>query len=194
MAGFALLAVSLPLLFWFRLDYYEACARCARKREVQEWLIPFTRIAYYEYRQEMETPLSPVLAELGYVDPHDHDWLIIHGTGPGTEELMGEGFPLAQSLVTASMGRFVRLLDQHLEEEEVGYWFARMSDPQHAYVVRNIADQIVQESYADAAAFRARLEKVGAHERALHRYRMGLLIDEPEARTPPRLLYERSPR
>lgn len=194
MLGFAVLVTAAPLIIWFRLDYYEVCASCARKRDVQEWLIPFTRHAYYRYALELESPLSEVLEDLRLVDDHAHDWLLVHGEGPGSREFMGEGYPVAQGLITPAMGDFVRLLHRHLEKDELGYWFARMTHPQHAYVVRNIADQMVQESYVDAETFRARLRQVGDLERSMQRFRLGLTIDEPEARTPPRLLYQRSPR
>jgi len=191
MAGFGLLVMTLPLVFWFQLEYYEVCPVCARKRDVQEWLVPFTYHPYYHYAVIHETPLSVVVEELGYVDPHEHDWLRVHGFGPGTREIHGEGFPIAQGLVTPQMGEFVRLIHRHLTEEEVAYWFARMTHPQHAYVVRNIADQCVLQQYADTAAFRARLDEVASEQRRLQAFRLGVNIDEPQTRTPPRLLYER---
>lgn len=193
MGLFALLVLVLPLMFWFRLEYYEVCPLCARKQEVQRWLIPFTRTAYYEFRQIEDSPLTVQLAEFKYLDEHEHGWLIVRGNGPGAAEIMGEGVRVAPGLVTPAIGPFVGLLHRYTDPETEAYWFARMTHPHHADFVRNVAETCVKESFADADTFRQRLGEIQRHERFLLLQRL-IRVDEPEARTPPRLLYQRPPR
>jgi len=193
MVIFGLLVIMLPLIFWFRLDYYEVCPRCARQRDVQQWLIPFTRSAYYTFTQVTDSPLTTKLLEMKYVDEHEHLWLVVRGTGPGTAEITGEGVRVAPGLITPSIGPFVGLLHQYTQPETEAYWFARMTHPQQADFVRNVADTCVKETFADAETFRKRLQEITAYERRLLIDRLGR-ANEPEARTPPRLLYQRPSR
>jgi len=193
MALFAALVLMLPLMFWFRLEYYEVCPRCARKRDVQQWLIPFTRTSYYDFHLVEDSPLTARLHEFGYVDEHEHGWLMVRGNGPGTTDILGEGVRVAPGLISPSIASFVELLHRHTDDATVGYWFARMTHPQQSDFVRNVADKCARESFADAEAFRARLKEIAAYERRLLIERLGR-VDEPEARTPPRLLYQRPPR
>jgi len=194
MIGFGLFVITLPAVFWYRTDYYDVCPLCAEKRDVQEWLVPFTYTPYYTYYQAQATPLSETLKELNLVDEHDHHWLQGHGNGPGFREIYGEGFLISHGLITSSMGEFVRLIDRFGDDEEMAYWFARITRPEHSYVVRNIADKCVARSYADAEAFHEYLDEVASLEFSQQRFRLGRLTDVPKARTPPRLLYERSSR
>lgn len=193
LALFALLVLTLPLVFWFRLDYYEVCPQCARKRDVQEWLVPFTRTAYYRFEVIEDSPLTTRLIEYEYLPAHEHEWLVVHGTGPGANRILGEGLRVAPGLISSSIAPFVELLQRHTDAATVGYWFARMAHPQQAEFVRNVADRCARESYADAEGFRTRLAAITAHERRLLRERLGR-VDEPETRTPPRLLYQRPSR
>lgn len=194
MIGFGVFVIILPSVFWFRSEYYEVCPRCAHKQEVQEWLIPFTNVPYYRYLQIRDTSLSMAADELGLVAEHEHLWLRGHGSGPGDRDVYGEGFLIAQGLITPSVGDFVRLLDRYSDEETMAYWVARITHPQHSYVVRNIADRCAGQAYESADAFNERLEQVARSEILQQRFRLGSFIDEPEARTPPRLLYQRSSR
>jgi hypothetical protein len=193
MAGFGLLMLSLVAVLWFRRETEELCPVCARTRAVQAWLVPFTDRAYYTEHQIQDSELTRALEELGYVDPHEHPWLLITGTGPGGRQQLGGGLTIAQGLLTPSVGQFTRLLHRHADEAVVARWLARMGHPQHAYMVRNVADALVQEEYPDAERFRARLAEVAGFERSLQIYRLGN-VDEPETRTPPRLLHQRPPR
>jgi hypothetical protein len=193
MALFAVLVLALPLLFWFRLEYYEVCPQCARQRDVQRWLIPFTGTSYYDFHVIEDSPLTVRLEEFAYVDEHEHAWLIVRGNGPGTTDILGEGLRVAPGLVSPSIASFVDLLQRHTDPETVAYWFARMTHPQQSDFVRNVADKCARESFADAEAFRGRLKEIAAFERRLLIERLGR-VDEPEARTPPRLLYQRPPR
>lgn len=192
--GFGLFVISLPFIFWFRLDYYEVCPICARKQDVQKWLVPFTRTAYYTYAQLQETTLSATLDELKLVEPHEHLWLIAHGEGPGPQVIFGEGFPISQGLTTPCMGPFVRLLNRHTDEATVGFWFARITRPEYSYAVRNVADKCVGKTYESDEAFQTYLTQVGTLELSQQRFRIGRIIDEPQTRTPPRLLYQRPSR
>lgn len=194
MIGFGLFVTILPSIFWFRSEYYEVCPRCAHKREVQEWLIPFTDKPYYQHFTIRDTTLSKTVEDLQLVDDHDHLWLQAHGSGPGGRVIYGEGFLIAHGLITPSVGEFVRLLDRYSDEEQMAYWIARITHPEHSYVVRNVADQCAGRSYENAETFNQRLEEVAKFEISQQRYRLGIFIDEPETRTPPRLLYQRPPR
>ncbi|MBI1176659.1 hypothetical protein GC207_04385 [bacterium] len=193
MAFFSLLVIILPLVFWFRLDYYEVCPTCAREREVQDWLIPFTRTPYYTYTQIEDTPLTAELAKLHYVDQHQHHWLIIRGVGPGNDEIIGEGVRVAPGLITPAIAPFVELLHKYTDPETEAYWFARMTHPQQSDFVRKVAEQITTESFADGEAFRERLRALKSSERRLLIARWGRVY-EPQERTPPRLLYQRTSR
>ena len=193
MAAFGLFIVGLALMLWFRLEYEELCPQCARTRTVQDWLIPFTDRPYYSFATSEETALTKALEEFGYVDPHEHPWLLISGTGPGPKQNLGGGLVIAQGIVSPSVAEFLRLLHRYADEQETAYWLARMTMPQHAYMVRNVADACVKETYADASAFRTRLNEIKWTERRLQFYRLGE-VDEPEVRTPPRLLHQRPPR
>jgi hypothetical protein len=194
MVAFGAVVLVLPSVFWFRSEYYEVCPRCAQKREVQDWLIPFTATPYYRYLEVKDTALSVAAKDLGMVEEHDHIWLKGHGHGPGGDNLYGEGFLIAHGLVTPTVGEFVRLLDLYSDDEEMAYWVARITHPQHSYVVRNIADNCVGRSYENADSFNQHLAEVARKEISQQRYRLGYNIHEPEARTPPRLLYQRPPR
>lgn len=193
LAVFALLVLGLPLIFWFRQEYYEVCPQCARLRDVQRWLVPFTETPYYTFTQTEDTPLTLKLVEFGYLDEHEHTWLVVQGSGPGTREVRGEGVHIAGGLTTPSIAPFVSLLHQHTDPETLAYWFARMTHPQHAAAARNVADRCSRESFPDAAAFRERLRQIAAFEHRELLFRLGP-VHEPEIRTPPRLLYQRSPR
>jgi hypothetical protein len=193
MALFAVLVLALPLVVWFRLEYYEVCPQCARKRDVQQWLVPFTRNSYYDFSVIEDSPLTARLLEYQYVPAHEHRWLIVRGSGPGNTDILGEGLRVAPGLVSPSIASFVDLLQRHTDPETVAYWFARMTHPQQADFVRNVADTCARESFADAETFRARLREIAAYERRLLIERLGR-VDEPESRTPPRLLYQRPSR
>ena len=193
MAAFAGLIVGLALVLWYRLEYEELCPQCARTRTVQDWLVPFTERPYYSFATVEESALTKALEEFQYVDPHEHPWLLISGTGPGPKQNLGGGLVIAQGVLSPSVAELVRLLHRHTDEKETAYWLARMTMPQHAYMVRNVADACVKESYADAATFRTRLNEIKWTERQLQIYRLGE-VDEPEVRTPPRLLHQRPPR
>jgi hypothetical protein len=193
MAGFALLVLGLPLIFWFRQEYYELCPQCARLRDVQRWLVPFTEAPYYSFTQTQESPLTLKLHEFGYLDEHEHNWLLVEGRGPGDRIIRGEGVHIASGLTTATIAPFVSLLHQHTDPETEAYWFARMTHPQHAAVVRNVADRCSRESFTDATTFRERLTQIAAFEHREMLFRLGP-VHEPEIRTPPRLLYQRPPR
>lgn len=190
---FALLVLTLPLVFWFRLEYFEVCPQCARKREVQQWLIPFTRTSYYDFSLVEDSPLTARLIEYQYVPDHAHRWLIVRGSGPGNADIMGEGVRVAPGLVSPSIAPFVDLLQRHTDPATVAYWFARMTHPQQSDFVRNVADQCARETFADSEGFRTRLREIAAFERRLLIERLGR-VNEPEAPTPPRLLYQRPPR
>ena len=191
---FALFVLALPSVFWFRVEYYDICPNCARKREVQDWLVPFTSKVYYRYVLPQDTELTLALEEFELVDAHEHRWLKGHGYGPGERVTYGEGFNIAQSLTTPSVGKFVRLLQRYSDEDAMAYWFARMTHSDHSYVVRNVADQCVDRSYADATAFNEHLALVAREQIQIHHFRLNIDFDEPESRTPPRLLYERPSR
>jgi hypothetical protein len=103
MAGFALLVLGLPLIFWFRQEYYEVCPQCARLRDVQRWLVPFTESSYYTFTQTEDTPLTLKLNEFGYLDEHEHRWLMVEGRGPGDRIIRGEGVHIASGLTTATI-------------------------------------------------------------------------------------------
>jgi hypothetical protein len=186
---FGLFVVTLPAIFWYRLEYLEVCPRCAQVRDVQEWLIPFTRESYYKYYQLKETSLFNAITDLQLVDAHEHEWLQTAGHGPGFKEIRGEGFGISQGLTGSSVGEFVRLLNRYSDEEAMAYWFARITRPEHSYVVRNVADQCVGRSYENAEAFNNYLNEVSERELSQQRFRLGQNIHEPEPRTPPRLLY-----
>jgi hypothetical protein len=193
MGGFALLVVGLPLIFWCRQEYYEVCPQCARLRDVQRWLVPFAETPYYTFTQTEDTALTLKLIELGYLDEHQHVWLMVQGSGPGSREIRGEGVHIATGLTTPSIAPFVGLLHQYTDPETLAYWFARMTHPQHAAVARNVADRCSRESFTDADNFRERLRQIAAFEHREMLFRLGP-VHEPEIRTPPRLLYQRSPR
>jgi len=190
---FALLVAGLLLIFWYRIEYFEVCPQCARMRDVQEWLVPFTRSSYYTHHEVGDSALTTLLDEWRYVDEHEHQWLLVRGVGPGSHELTGEGVRVAPALITPSVAPFVSLLHQHTDAETEAYWFARMTHPHHADFVRNVADRCAREQFADAAAFRDRLRQIADDERRLLIERLGR-VHEPETRTPPRLLYQRPPR
>lgn len=192
--GFGLFVVTLPAVFWYRLEYYEVCPFCAQKREVQEWLVPFTYTPYYTYVELKETSLFNAVADLRLVEAHEHEWLQVQGHGPGFKEIHGEGFSISQGLTAPAVGEFVRLLDRYSDEKAMAYWFARITRPEHSYVVRNIADKCIRRSYQSAEAFNKYLNEVAELEFRQQRFRLNYTLDEPEPRTPPRLLYQRSPR
>ena len=158
MIGFGAFVFTLPSVFWFRNDFYEVCPMCAHRRDVQEWLVPFTNKPYYRYLEVKDTELSRAAFDLGLVGDHEHLWLQGHGSGPGQQDLYGEGFLIAQGLVTPSVGEFVRLLDRYSDDEAMAFWLARITHPQHSYVVRNIADNCAGRSYEDANAFNEHLD------------------------------------
>ena len=191
---FGLFVITLPAVFWYRLEYYEVCPQCAQKRETQEWLIPFTYRSYYNYYELRDTELFKAVTALKLVDEHEHQWLQVKGNGPGFKKIYGAGFSISQGLTTPSVGEFVRLLDRYSDEEAMAYWFARITDPEHSYVVRNVADRCVGRSYEDAVAFNDHVNEVAKIEISQQRFRLSYTVNEPETRTPPRLLYERSPR
>jgi len=191
--GFGLFVITLPAIFWYRLEYYEVCPQCALTRDVQEWLVPFTYQPYYTYHELKETELFKAVTDLHLVDPHEHEWLQVQGSGPGFKEIYGEGFSISQGLTMPSVGEFVRLLSRYTDEETMSYWFARITRPEHSYVVRNVADKCVGRSYENAGAFKDYLNTVAAIEFSQQRFRLGNFVNEPQTRTPPRLLYERSP-
>jgi hypothetical protein len=193
MAAFSLLVITLPLVFWFRLDYFEVCPTCARKREVQQWLIPFTRTPYYTYARVEDSPLTHELIKLHYLDEHKHEWLLVRGSGPGDNEMMGEGLRLTPGLVSPAIAPFVDLLHKFTDPPTEAYWFARMTHFQQADFVNKVALIITKESFADGEAFREQLQKVASVERRRLISRWGKVY-EPEERTPPRLLYQRPPR
>ena len=187
MALFAMAVLTLPLIFWFRLEYYEVCPVCARVRDVQDWLIPFTRAPYYTFATIEDSPLTTRLIDYGYVDEHPHKWLLVRGSGPGTTDIMGEGLRVVAGLTTPSIAPFVDLLHQHTDPATEAYWFARMTHPQQADFVRNVADRCTKETFADAGTFRKRLAETTTFQRQLLTFRLGR-INEPESRTQPRLL------
>lgn len=190
---FGLLVLGLPLVFWYRLEYLEVCPQCARVRDCQDWLIPFSRTSYYTHREVQDTALTTQLVAWQYVDAHAHQWLLVRGVGPGSHEITGEGVRVAPALITPAIAPFVERLHEFTDAATEAYWFARMTHPHHADFVRNVADRCARERFADAGTFRDRLRQIASEERRLMLDRLGR-VHEPETRTPPRLLYQRPPR
>jgi hypothetical protein len=193
MAAFALMVLTVPLLFWYQIEYFEVCPQCARKREVQQWLIPFTRIPYYTYAKIEDSPLTDKLVEFGYLEKHDHRWLVVISNGPGGDENLGEGVRVAPGLISPSIAPFVGLLHRYTDPTTEAYWFARMTHQQQSEFVRNVADDCTKLAYTNADEFAVQLRRSAIQMRQLLYARWGR-VDEPQARTPPRLLYQRPPR
>lgn len=193
MGVFSLLVLTLPLVFWFRLDYFEVCPICARERQVQAWLFPFTRTPYYTYTHVVDSPLTTELTKLHYLEPHDHHWLIVQGNGPGNDEILGEGLRVAPCLISPTTAPFVDLLHKFTDPTTEAYWLARMTHFQQADYVKKVAEEITKETFTNEDAFLEDLQRISSFERRRMISHWGRVY-EPESRTPPRLLYQRTPR
>lgn len=158
MLGFVLLLVVLAGLFYGQFKYRELCSKCGRARWCVDWQVPATRHTYYTAREERATPLSSTLDRLQLLPAHEHDWLLVMGSGNGMHLILGEGHPISWSLHSRNTGEFVADMLKWTDRDTADLWLNRMRDPTYSRMCQALANASRLETFTNRVQWETWIE------------------------------------
>lgn len=135
-------AIGVLLFSTFRST--SVCVECGCRSSATDFQLPLLPVTYWRWQGIENTLLSLVGRDLGFLEPHAHDWKMIHGGGNGVLCAIGYGGELDRTVRSREVTQFLLDTSRYRGRDEAGLWFDRALDYRKS---RAVSDWISLNSY-----------------------------------------------
>jgi len=127
------------LVWSSRFHYVSICPICGKIESTVNWQLPFTDTTYWTNNKVVDTPLSYALASSGQVNPHQHDWHFVTGSGNRIRCALGDGGRLWTISSSAPTASFIKATYKFGSSQKIEVVSTCLHDLKHADNLRFFA-------------------------------------------------------